>query len=95
MIHVVESVKADISKMSNEQLNEVADSINMRRQRLTKLAIRSVIPGDIVSFETRNGPVTGKVRKVNRKTVTVGESYMPFRSWKVPANLLTKLAIGG
>jgi glutamate dehydrogenase/leucine dehydrogenase len=94
MIHVVESVKADISKMSNEQLNEVADSINMRRQRLTKQAIRSVIPGDIVSFETRNGPVTGKVRKVNRKTVTVGESNS-IRSWKVPANLLTKLAIGG
>jgi glutamate dehydrogenase/leucine dehydrogenase len=94
MIHVVESVKADISKMSNEQLNEVADSINMRRQRLTKQAIRSVIPGDIVSFETRNGPVTGKVRKVNRKTVTVGESNS-INSWKVPANLLTKLAIGG
>ena len=94
MIHVVESVKADISKMSNEQLNEVAASINMRRQRLTKQAIRSVIPGDIVSFETRNGPVTGKVRKVNRKTVTVGESNS-IRSWKVPANLLTKLAIGG
>ena len=94
MIHVVESVKADISKMSNEQLNEVADSINMRRQRLSKQAIRSVIPGDIVSFETRNGPVTGKVRKVNRKTVTVGESNS-IRSWKVPANLLTKLAIGG
>ena len=94
MIHVVESVKADISKMSNEQLNEVVASINMRRQRLTKQAIRSVIPGDIVSFETRNGPVTGKVRKVNRKTVTVGESNS-IRSWKVPANLLTKLAIGG
>jgi flagellar motor switch protein FliM len=94
MIHVVESVKADISKMSNEQLNEVAASINMRRQRLTKQAIRSIIPGDIVSFETRNGPVTGKVRKVNRKTVTVGESNS-IRSWKVPANLLTKLAIGG
>jgi glutamate dehydrogenase/leucine dehydrogenase len=94
MIHVVESVKADISKMSNEQLNEVVASINMRRQRLTKQAIRSVIPGDIVSFETRNGPVTGKVRKVNRKTVTVGESNS-INSWKVPANLLTKLAIGG
>ena len=94
MIHEVESVKADISKMSNEQLNEVAASINMRRQRLTKQAIRSIIPGDIVSFETRTGPVTGKVRKVNRKTVTVGESNS-IRSWKVPANLLTKLAIGG
>ena len=94
MIHVVESVKADISKMSNEQLNEVAASINMRRQRLTKQAIRSIIPGEIVSFETRNGLVTGKVRKVNRKTVTVGESNS-IRSWKVPANLLTKLAIGG
>ena len=94
MISVMENVKADISKMSNEQLNEVAASINMRRQRLTKQAIRSVIPGDIVSFETRNGQVTGKVRKVNRKTVTVGESNS-IRSWKVPANMLTKLGIGG
>lgn len=94
MISVMENVKADIGKMSNDQLNEIANAVNMRRKRIQNQAIRSMLVGDIVSFETRKGTITGKVRKVNRKNVIVADSNSTSE-WKVPANLLTKLGIGG
>ena len=95
MISVMENVKADIKTMSNDQLNEIAEAVNMRRKRIQNQAIRNMLVGDIVSFETRNkGTITGKVSKVNRKTIIVAESKST-REWKVPANLATKLGIGG
>lgn len=94
MISVMENVKADIGKMSNDQLNEIANAVNMRRKRIQKQAIRSMLVGNIVSFETRKGTITGRVRKINRKNVVVQESNTDTR-WNVPANLLTKLGIGG
>ena len=94
MISVMENVKADIETMSNDQLNEIANAVNMRRKRIQNQAIRSMLVGDIVSFETRKGTITGKVRKVNRKNVIVADSHSTSE-WKVPANLLTKLGIGG
>tara|TARA_B100001564_G_C20464857_1_gene589783 strand:+ start:226 stop:498 length:273 start_codon:yes stop_codon:yes gene_type:complete len=89
----MENVKADIGKMSNDQLNEIANAVNMRRKRIQKQAIRSMLVGNIVSFETRKGTITGRVRKINRKNVVVQESNTDTR-WNVPANLLTKLKIG-
>ena len=93
MISVMENVKADIGKMSNDQLNEIANAVNMRRKRIQKQAIRSMLVGNIVSFETRKGTITGRVRKINRKNVVVQESNTDTR-WNVLANLLTKLKIG-
>jgi uncharacterized protein YkvS len=50
--------------------------------------------GDIVSFEERKGAtVTGRVMKVNPKTVVVKDSATAIQ-WKVTATLLTPLSIG-
>ena len=96
MIHVVDSVVADIQQMTDRQLDDVVHAIKMRRQQLTKQNIRKLMVGDIVSFEsTRTGStVTGKVRKVGRKWVNVFEGNSNT-VWKVPASMLTPLHIGG
>jgi putative ribosome biogenesis GTPase RsgA len=95
MIHTVESVIADIQGMTDSQLNEVSFAIKQRRQRIVKQNIRKLMVGDIVSFESsRTGKTTsGRVRKIGRKWVQVDETGGPI--WKVPANMLTPLNIGG
>jgi hypothetical protein len=51
--------------------------------------------GDIVSFNGRGQTViTGRVTKVNRKTVVVKDSASNT-SWKVTASMVSPLAIGG
>jgi flagellar motor switch protein FliM len=98
MIHVVDNVVADIQQMTDRQLDDVVHAIKMRRQQLTKQNIRKLMVGDIVSFEsTRTGStVTGKVCKVSRKYVNVFEIMGNSNTvWKVPANMLTPLHIGG
>jgi len=90
MIHVVESIKADIKNLNDDQLNEVVEAIKMRRQMLTRENVRQLRAGAIVKF-TRSrtgGTVTGTVRKVNRKFVIVEQS-IGGTNWKVPANMLT------
>jgi uncharacterized protein YkvS len=96
MIHVVDSVVADIQQMTDRQLDDVVHAIKMRRQQLTKQNIRKLMVGDIVSFESTRtgGKVNGTVRKVNRKFVIVEQS-IGGTNWKVPANMLTPLQIGG
>lgn len=94
MIHVVDSVVADIQQMTDRQLDDVAYAIKMRRQQLIKQNLRKLMVGDIVSFERTGSTVTGKVRKVGRKWVNVFEGNSNT-VWKVPANKLTPLHIGG
>jgi len=50
--------------------------------------------GDIVSFTgRRNATVTGRVTKVNQKTVVVLDNNSRTQ-WKVTASMLTPLSIG-
>ena len=90
MIHVVESIKADIKNLNDDQLNEVIEAIKMRRQMLTRQTVRRIRAGNIVKFTSSRtgGTVTGTVQKVNRKFVIVEQSIGGM-NWKVPANMLT------
>lgn len=89
MIHVVESIKADIKNLTNDQLDEVVEAVKMRRQMLTRENVRQIRAGNIVKFTSSRtgGTITGTVQKVNRKFVIVEQSIGGSR-WKVPANML-------
>jgi len=83
-----------IYQMDSNQLNEVVEAIKLKRTHLAKQVARSIVIGDIVSFNGRRGQtVTGKVTKVNQKTVVVRDSNTQTQ-WKVTASMLTKLGIG-
>lgn len=90
MIHVVESIKADIKNLTNDELDEVVQAVKMRRQMLTRENVRQLRAGAIVKFTSSRtgGAVTGTVQKVNRKFVIVEQSIGGSR-WRVPANMLT------
>ena len=81
-----------VYQMDNDQLNQVIEAIKLKRTHLARQVARSVKVGDIVSFDGRQGPLQGKVIKVNPKTlvVDVGGGCR----WKVTASLVTPLGIG-
>jgi hypothetical protein len=94
MNNLVTKASELIYQMDNDQLNQVIEAIKLKRTHLAKQIARSVMVGDIVSFQGRGGKtVTGKVIKVNPKTLLVQDSQTMTR-WKVTASLVTPLSIG-
>lgn len=94
MNNLVTKATTLIYQMDMHQLNEVVEAIKLKRTHLAKQTARSVMVGDIVSFQGRGGQtVTGKVTKVNPKTLVVQDSNTMTR-WKVTASLVTPLGIG-
>jgi putative ribosome biogenesis GTPase RsgA len=94
MNNLVTKASELIYQMDNDQLNQVVEAIKLKRTHLARQITRSVMVGDIVSFEGRGGKtVTGKVMKVNPKTLLVQDSQTMTR-WKVTASLVTPLSIG-
>jgi len=94
MSNIVTKAEELVFQMDNSQLNEVIDAIKLKRQHIARQATKSILVGDIVSFTGRRGvTVSGKVQKVNTKTVMVMDSKTHTR-WKVSATLVQKLGIG-
>jgi uncharacterized protein YkvS len=92
---VTKAVEAIYNLQSNDEINQVIDAIKLKRTALARSVTRSLMVGDIVSFNGRGqSTVTGRVTKVNRKTVVVKDSSSNT-SWKVTASAVTPLAIGG
>ena len=83
-----------IRNMNNDEINQVVEAVKLQRTFIARTTARSLMVGDIVSFEGRRGAtVTGRVTKINRKTVLVKDSASNT-VWRVTASLLTPLAIG-
>jgi len=84
-----------IYSMDNDELNQVADAIKLRRQYITKQNIRSVNIGETVSFKDskRAQTVTGTVRNIGRKYITVQVVHSPVQwtNWRVPASMVEKV----
>ena len=82
-----------IYQMDSDQLREVADAIQLKRQFLAKQAIKNFIKGDMVQFTSRKtgGKVNATVEKVNKKYVIVS-THIGGEKWRVPATMLTKLS---
>ena len=79
--------------MNSEQLKEVADAIQLKRQYLAKQAIKNFIKGDMVQFTSSRtgGKVNATVEKVNKKYIIVS-THIGGEKWRVPATMLTKLS---
>ena len=94
MSNLVTQASELIYKMDSDQVDQVIEAIKLKRTHLAKSVARSIVIGDIVSFQGRRGNlVQGKVTKVNQKTVVVRDSNTQIQ-WKVTASMLTKLGIG-
>jgi hypothetical protein len=76
---------------SNEELNSIGDAIRFARAQLV-IQNKSVLTlGSNVKFTSSSkGTISGVVKKINRKFIIVDEPGQ-FRSWKVPASMLTVL----
>ena len=90
---MINTVLDQIQRMDNAELNRVVDAVKQRRTYNARNITRKLLVGDVVSFDTRSGTVTGTVRKVNPKTVVVKDSNSNTQ-WKVTATLLTPLHVG-
>ena len=94
MTNIVTKSVELIYQMDADQIDQVVEAIKLKRTHLAKTVARSIVVGDIVSFNGRRGQtVSGKVTKVNQKTVVVRDSNTQIQ-WKVTASMLTKLGIG-
>jgi len=82
-----------IYQMNSDQLKEVAEAIQLKRQYLAKQAIKNFIVGDMVQFTSNRtgGKVNATVEKVNKKYVIVS-THIGGEKWRVPATMLTKLS---
>ena len=83
------SIRQDILKMNNDQLNLVAQAIRDRRE-IINLEIKSqYVVGDLVSFKSKNdGRVKGVISKINPKSIEV--EVDKYNIWKVSPSLLKK-----
>jgi len=90
---MINTVLDQVARMDNAELNRVVDAVKQRRTYNARNITRKLLVGDIVSFDAKGGTVTGKVHKVNPKTVVVKDSNS-HTMWKVTATLLTPLSIG-
>ncbi len=86
MTNLVTKASELVYQMDNDQLNQLVESIKLKRTHLSRQAVRSFAVGNEVSFTSRDGRTyTGTVRKVNRKYVVVDT---PQGSYRVPATML-------
>jgi hypothetical protein len=75
---------------TNDQLTSITDAIRFARAQLVQEKKRSFRIGDTVKFTSakRGLAVTGTVKKIAIKYITVQDSANISSSWKVPANML-------
>jgi len=79
-------------KFTNDQLNTIIQTVQYARSRLVRQTVRALDIGDKVKFTgRRNRVVTGVVEKIMVKNVVVRPAD-GSPAWRVPANMLTRLA---
>jgi predicted transcriptional regulator len=93
MTNIVTKSVELIYQMDSNQLQQVAEAIQLKRQYLAKQAIKNFIIGDMVQFTSRKtgGKVNATVKKVNKKYVIVS-AHIGGTQWRVPATMLTKIS---
>ena len=91
MANNVTKVVEVIYKMDANELDQVVEAIQLKRQYLAKQAIRNFVVGDMVQFTSRKtgGRVNATVEKVNKKYVIVS-THIGGEKGRVPATMLTK-----
>jgi len=76
-----------LQQWTDTELRSMIDAVKWNRSQLQKQVKRSLTVGDTVSFTSSKtgGNVTGRVRKIAIKFVTVDTGQT---LWRVPANML-------
>ena len=83
----MENLISQVHSMDSQQLDQLVDAIRLRRQWLSKQAIRKMVVGERVSFDSGNrGIIRGVITKTNRKTVGVRSDC--GTNWRVAASLI-------
>jgi len=91
MTNLVTKASELIYQMDGDQLKQVVEAIQLKRQFLAKQAIRNFIVGDMVQFTGKTGgTINATVEKVNKKYVIVS-THIGGEKWRVPATMLTKI----
>lgn len=84
---VKEFIATEIYNSSIEELKEISDLIQVKKDLLAKDRMKELKVGDKVQFTGKGGNViTGTIRKKNIKRLVVDT---PEGGWNVPANMLT------
>ena len=84
---VKEFIATEIYNSSIEELREISDLIQVKKDLLAKDRMQELKVGDKVQFTGKGGNViTGTIRKKNIKRLVVDT---PEGGWNVPANMLT------
>lgn len=84
---VKEFIATEIYNSSIEELREISDLIQVKKDLLAKDRMKKLKVGDKVQFTNKSGNViTGTIRKKNIKRLVVDT---PEGGWNVPANMLT------
>jgi hypothetical protein len=91
MSNLVTRVSELIYQMSNEELNQTIDAIKLKRTHLARQSASNLIVGDLVSFKGRRGHTSGRITKINRKTVVLDCGAQGV--WKVTASMLRKVEL--
>ena len=93
MTNIVTKSVELIYQMDSNQLQQVAEAIQLKWQFLAKQAIKNFIKGDMVQFTSRRtgGKINATVEKVNKKYVIVS-THIGGEKWRVPATMLTKIS---
>lgn len=95
MTKQLETVLLAIDRLSNDEINQVAERCKLRRAYLTNINIRQFRIGQKVKFDpSKRGfadEIIGTVEKVAQKFVTLQEDNSNNR-WRVPANHLKLVA---
>jgi hypothetical protein len=78
-------------QFTNDQLDSIMAAVKFARNQISNKNKYTLRVGTAVKFtNTRTGQtVLGTVEKVNRKFIIVRENGMLFKTWRVPANMLS------
>ena len=79
-------VKTTIFNADNEEVNEIAELIRIRKEMLSKQKMNEMKVGDKVFFMSKGSKVNGTIRKKNIKRIVVDTDQ---GGWNVPASMLT------
>ena len=88
----VQTAITAIRGMNNAEINQLVEAIKLQRTYNARDVTRSLMVGDTVTFDARTrGVITGKVLKINIKTVQV-RCDRTQGLWKVSASALKQVA---
>jgi len=90
----IQKIITDIYNLStNDELNQIVEAIKLKRNQLSRQAVRNFAKGDLVQFTSSRtgGKVNATVEKVNKKYIIV-QAHIGGDKWRVPATMLTHIS---